>query len=458
MTNELGMITQLNEFVNEIELKIKSIGPKDFYRDGNLLSPPDIVIFCKCELEPLRQRLTTILGEDRVEQFFHDCEPKGAASKIELVMQLVNLLQCCCTVVPGVSASFDRDRFLKGLTDLVECVQKGEIPYTFALHITNIDIDEEFHLHDGTVFHKLLPQEMLWKYPVDAPFNTVSVETRRNWLNHCVEAVISGHANPVGLQQCCGIGQSEAMANSICHAFLLADISPKCVPDITHIILNSPLKQERQYCGIGHFLFTPVKLTSSDIELFKNAYRFLKKSDEDRVLRTSIDRYVVGKKRGEHHPNRINEPNWDKIVDYVIAMETMFLTVNGNPISEELSYRFRLNGASLLHIATGEDVRQIFHALNCLYTLRSKVVHGCEETAILKAAKKYLECMKLDRTNHTHSLGCLMLVSKKVEEWIRKLFFYIDTIPMPERPYKKLDGWEDMLWRTVFVEGDKKGI
>ena len=95
------MTEQLIAFVDDIASQIESIGPEDFLHDGQALSPPDIVIFRKCDLEPLRQRLTAILGDDLVEQFFHDCEPKGAAAKMEIVLPLVNLLQRCCTVVPG---------------------------------------------------------------------------------------------------------------------------------------------------------------------------------------------------------------------------------------------------------------------------------------------------------------------------------------------------------------------
>jgi hypothetical protein len=66
------------------------------------------------------------------------------------------------------------------------------------------------------------------------------------------------------------------------------------------------------------------------------------------VLETAIDRFVVGRKRSLQHPNRINEPNWDKIVDYVIAMETLFLTSRGGNIDGELSYRLSVNGTLVL--------------------------------------------------------------------------------------------------------------
>jgi hypothetical protein len=108
MTNESHQqdnktITELSIFANEIGVMIESTCPEDFAHNRQL--PPDYVIFRKCNLENLRERLVTILGEDRLEQFFQDCEPKGAASKLEIIMFLVNLLVRCSTVMPGESVS-----------------------------------------------------------------------------------------------------------------------------------------------------------------------------------------------------------------------------------------------------------------------------------------------------------------------------------------------------------------
>ncbi len=127
-------------------------------------------------------------------------------------------------------------------------------------------------------------------------------------------------------------------------------------------------------------------------------------------------------------------------------METLFLTVDGNAIAQELAYRFRLNGASLLRKCTQGDVRQNFYALKNLYELRSKVVHGCDESTILKAANKLVAELQIDSPNYQHTLGRLLLVAKQVEEWLTDLLFYLGSLPVLERPYKKKDGWEEMLW------------
>ena len=441
-------MSELRTFVDEIKTTLKSIGPADFVHNGNPCSSPDIVIFRKCNLEQMRQTVTTLLGNESVEQFYRDCEPKGAASKLELVMSLVKLLSACCTIVPGVRVAFDDGQFLEGLTHIAECVQAGDVPYTVSVRMTNIDIDADCDLGDGIHFHKLPPQVIQAKYPIERTFSYVPTMVEQHWLNHCVEAVISGRATPSQLQQWHRIEHEEAMVNSILHSFLLAAIPANARPSITHIILDSPLQRECFHHGIGQFSFQPAKLTPTDIVSLKKTYRFLQDIKNDRVLQTSVDRFILGKKRGEHHPNRINEPNWDKVVDYVIAMETLFLTVNGNPAEQELSYRFRLNGSSLLNMATGNDTRQTFQALNHLYTLRSKVVHGCEERAVVKAANKFIECLGIDNPNYRHSLGRLMLLSRKVEEWLQRLLFYVNDMSMPERPYKKVGGWEDILWKV----------
>jgi len=128
-------------------------------------------------------------------------------------------------------------------------------------------------------------------------------------------------------------------------------------------------------------------------------------------------------------------------------LETLFLTVDSNPIAQESAYRFRINGSSLISRATDEELSRSFHALKHLYEIRSTIVHGGDESKILKAANKFIEQLQIERTDYQHSLGRFSLVCKKVESWLTKVLLYLGGIPVTERPYRKRDGWEELLWR-----------
>jgi hypothetical protein len=268
------------------------------------------------------------------------------------------------------------------------------------------------------------------------------------WIKHCVEAVVLGRAKPADFQRRLGVEGVDALVNSILHTFLLANIPAKSRPFVTHVVVDSAIERDCFLRGTGGMARDPALLSTDDVALLQRTYAFLTDAEHDRVLQTAVDRFVVGKKRCEHHPNRINQPNWDKIVDYVIAMETLFLTVEGNAVAQELAYRFRLNGSSLLRQCSDEDVRVVFGALKHLYELRSKVVHGSDDVALLKPAARFIRDLGIDSANHQHPLGRLMLVCRKVEEWLTKVLLHLASVPAPERPFRKAGGWEELLWRS----------
>ena len=151
-------------------------------------------------------------------------------------------------------------------------------------------------------------------------------------------------------------------------------------------------------------------------------------------------------KRGTHHPNRINEPNWDKIVDYAIAMETLFLTVNKNDITGELAYRFRMNGASIISAATGEEREKIFDALKHVYSLRSTVVHGGSDSKILEHANKLIKLMNIDRDQYSHTIGRLTILDQFICDWLKQSIVHVSSIAIEDRPYRKHHGWEHLAW------------
>jgi hypothetical protein len=65
----------------------------------------------------------------------------------------------------------------------------------------------------------------------------------------------------------------------------------------------------------------------------------------------------------------------DAVLDFTIALESLLLPYDANARHSELSYRFRLHGA--YYLTDGPSERQAMSkALNGLYTMRSRLVHG----------------------------------------------------------------------------------
>ena len=438
-------MSELEEFVEEIRLKTAGIGPEDFVLNGQIL-PLTTAVLLKLHLDDLSPRFVSILGKERVEDFFQDYEPKGDNANSHLFMPLSRLIPQCCNASADGHVSLDAARLLESLAKIAECICAGEVDYCFTLRITNIDIKADFELADGIHFRKIPPDILQLKYPIDDNFTPIPPMLKDHWSKHRVEVVIPGRGKPADYQQRFRIEKTGALVNSILHTFLLAGIPAKGRPSITHVLLDSPIERHSFHHGVGSFSVDPTLLSPDDVMKLQETYTFLKNCDNDRVLQTAVDRFIVAKKRDTHHPNRVNEPNWDKIVDYVIAMETLFLTVDGSAVAQELGYRFRLNGSSLLRKCSSNDVRQVFSALKDLYELRSKVVHGCDEATVIKYANKFIERLNIDSPNHQHSLGRLMLVARKVDSWITSLLLYLGTLPVPERPFRKRGAWEEMLW------------
>jgi hypothetical protein len=445
MTTE-SISDQLDVLVNDIQTKLGKLCAADFVVNGRAV-PPDAAILIKLELNSLSERLTSILGESTVKDFYEAYEPKGVPASLQLALPLAHLISECCTLLETWQVSLDTARLHERLTRIAECVSVGEMTGTYSLRVLNIDIEHEFDFADGIRFAKLSRDSLEAKYPIDRRISGVSTLVEEYWPMHRVEAAFTRRGRPVDFQRGFGIRETGALVNSIVHAFLLADI-PKggSSASVTHVRLETPIESSSLYLGFGGISLQPHMLSNDEVTALRESYGFLKECGNDRVLQTAVDRFIIGRKRGEHHPNRVNEPNWDKLVDYVIAMETLFLTADGNPVTQELGYRFRINGSSLLRACAGHDVRKTFHSLKDLYEIRSKVVHGSDDSTILKPANKFISRMGIEDPNRKHPLGRLTLILATVENWVKTALLYLGSMPQAARPYRRTDGWEDMLW------------
>ena len=436
---------RIEQFVDEIATTVSNIGINDLVMHGQPMSL-DATVIIRLGLDRLSEQFADIVGVEQLESFYKGCQPMGTTATFQLGLPLARTIPAYCAISDTGNFTVDKQGLCDALRSFADCVAAGVVPFSLSLRLTNFDIENDTELSDGIRLRKISTSELEQKYPIERQFSSLSQMEERHWANHRVELVVEKQGTAAEMESWSRIEKSDAFINSILHSFLLADVPHGSRPFATHFVVSSPIEGHCHHQGQGGLCFTPKVLTEQELDRVRSAFSLLKSSKDDRVLETSVDRFVLGRKRNTHHPNRVNQPNWDKIVDYVIALETLFLTVENNAMAQELAYRFRLNGTSLLTRLGCGQPHTIFAALKSLYELRSKVVHGSGDSTVLKAANKFIEVLGIDRDQHKHSIGRIMIVSEKVEEWITTLFFMLSEMPIEQRPYREKHGWENMLW------------
>ncbi len=170
-------------------------------------------------------------------------------------------------------------------------------------------------------------------------------------------------------------------------------------------------------------------INEEDIEPLQSSYRAVNKiCSETSVLYSALKRFILG-------TNRVIPE--DKLVDYVVAWESLLLTVDDKPVKGELSYRFGLNGSSILHWACPEISREeAFEFMRALYECRSIIVHGAGnqknlEKALVKGQAEDLFSM-----------------ANRGGEYLKRVIFWMADIEEEKRPYKTRGGWENLLWNN----------
>ena len=433
----------LDNFVDRIQSHLSAIRPDElmeFGRPAHL----EVSLPQRLPLDALAEELLNALGATQVGAFFSDTMPSDFPVTGHLIEFLVRTIPRRCNRI-GTGVSLDKSALLQDIKRFADAVQSNRMTYTVSLRVSNIDIDEEIVLDDGVRLRTISQQSVLEKYPVIDWLTPLPVRVIPSWYNHRVEAVIerTGHPSEIKTHR---FDFAETIVNSILHAFIVAKVPHDAVPHITHMNVESPIENSTSLLGVGNFRVEPQKLSADDISAFRRAYALLKNAQHDRILEAAIDRFVLGRRRSQHHPHRMNAPNWDKIVDYVISLESLLLTINRQPAPQELSYRFSLNGAALLRTLRSHGVFELSDALKTLYGMRSKGVHGSEDVQIAREAVTFLRHLRIVVPKQTSSLSTLRLVCETVERWITELLYMLDAMPVAERPYIKKHGWEKLLF------------
>jgi hypothetical protein len=169
-----------------------------------------------------------------------------------------------------------------------------------------------------------------------------------------------------------------------------------------------------------------IAVGKKDIPKICSAYDLLVKGGKtDKTLGRALHRFILGRQRDDLA---------DKLVDYVIAWESILLTQKGNPITQELSYRFALNGASLISAATRKpDQRDLFKKVHGAYSTRSAIVHAADDKRLQKELK-------------TCGFSDLSGVCGFLEVNFCNVVFWLASLTPDSRPYQTQSGWESLLW------------
>jgi hypothetical protein len=187
------------------------------------------------------------------------------------------------------------------------------------------------------------------------------------------------------------------------------------------------------YLSPGELLPLPIVTSTTlydrDLEPLKEAFNLVNKINrEQETLSRALQRFVFARQR---------EGLYDSIVDYAIALESILLTAKGKSMNQELSYRFTLNGSSLIYLCPALKIeRRIgYNHLKCFYDKRSNIVHGSSLKDLDKFAKK-------------HGFNSLLEVAQTMDTYLREIIQYLGKMDPENRPYKKEGFWEDLLWNT----------
>ncbi len=439
------------QLIQEISHSLVSEPQTQLVQDGRLRSVVEIVAE-RLPLSDLSERMINDIGAEKVGTFYDGLQPCEVDTSFHIVGLLLNLVPRHVSISKDGNIQLSVESLETDVSTIYESVSAGTVEYSVTLRLANVDIARPFQLSETVLLKKSTPEEIATRYPIDRQHFGVAQYAEENWQHHCVEAEFKRRGKPADIQNERGVNQTEVFVNSVVHAFLFANSSVG-VPNITHVNFQSPIETSTHLQNMHVSWSAPRMMTDDDVEYLKHAFDFLDRVTADKVLEVSTDRFLIAKKRSSHHPHRINSPNWDKLVDYVIAMETLFLTTNGSSAGHELSYRFRLNGAALLQHCTHNTKLELFHALKHLYTLRSKVVHGCDESATMKAAGQLLATLG-NRDDVNSPIQMFGKIVRIVEGWLRSALIHVDEMENNDRPYRKKDGWEALLWGELARESN----
>jgi len=340
-----------------------------------------------------------------------------------------------------------KERIIELIKKLLHDIKEMKSTYSITFRIMNISLSKEIVFEeDGTqkICLQTIDESLVnSKYPQHKLFYK-SLPTE-DWVKHNTEFVILKKGTPKDIENDSNVEGMDVLENVLINSFILSDIEP--VPYATHAVLNSLFNNSLNVLKLGNLKFVPEIISEEQGKELVRAYKTIRIINHDIILERAFDRFIIACKKENQNPNKINTQNWDKIVDFTIAFETLFLTANGSdPDKRELSYRFKLNGSSLLSNVIDKKQKDIFNSLGKLYSIRSNIVHGGKEKDLAKLTDEFIKILNEDDPNYKHPIGKLILISNILKSWLQSIFNYLAELEHKERPYRKAGAWEDYLF------------
>lgn len=324
---------------------------------------------------------------------------------------------------------------------------KNMINVELSFRLVNLDFYgfDEYELSENITLRKISSSELKLKYPISSIYVGLGILESKNWENHLIEASINLELHESELENLFRVEQTHKYQNLIVQPFQYEGFLPNSMPYATHCSIN--VNETITLCTLGYkgYKFEPEKLNPQQLESISKAYKIIFLVNSDIVLRRALNRFFIALKEDLHNPNIVNSPNWDKVVDFVISLETILLSTP-NENKSELTYRFKLNGASLLCDITGYEKRIIFEVLGKIYGIRSIIVHGGDDEKIVNMIDNIFSKLNIPKESEGNSIEKLMLICNLLESWIKLLIEKLANMPEENRPYKTVGGWEDYIW------------
>jgi len=335
---------------------------------------------------------------------------------------------------------FSSERLLQKLDELIEIISKEYQEFTIAgrLHGVNLEIDL-IELEPNISLIRLNENDINERQPlINDLFSISSIPTIRDYSDSNVEIRIKKSYKIVpNIEGSYFDTNNEAESDlqlkldNVVKAIKLYhpgnyQIYPMSVCSPLMFGIESAQSRTSEPRAIS--AFNNVIFSNADIDSLRKTFYIVRESmSDDNVLKRSFLRFLIG----------IDEPRpEERLVDFVIAWESLLLTVNGTDNHSELNYRFSLNGASVSVAVNNtldfDSFKNAFNLMKGAYDIRSTIVHGGDKEAISKKIKK-LNSGSIDELNN------------QLSELYRKVIFWLTGIKKEDRPYMAKFGWEKLL-------------
>ncbi len=384
----------------------------------------------------IQEKIKTLKSYDIAKQAFERdnvfSEAKRAAgywAKFEAVLQY---LISRAGEIRKESVYIDHAEALWYLKSFRQLLTSSHLEYEATARIFGVNLRcKSLSLPDGVTLYRLNRQELNDRQTILQPYLSNGFE-EQNLGYHSVELRVSVTVPVDVLKEGAFFNNKNDAYNVAGEIFskilqaILVVSSGKA--RVGHIELKGGLEQIPfgQPVSKGIPPHTNIFLGTGDIAKIEIAYDLVSGGKKcDKTLSRALHRYILGRQRSDLI---------DKLVDYVIAWEAILLTQDGNPITQELSYRFALNGASLLSTIRKTNIpNEMYKKMRSAYSARSSIVHGGDDKDRDKALKK-------------GNFKNLNELCNFLEESFRLIVFKLSLMKPKERPYRQASGWEALIW------------